>query len=81
MENGKICDNQITASSQFSENFQPSNARLNLIDKAWAAEKNDLNPWLQADFQQRTIFTGISTQGQRDEQFLHARSFFCLCFL
>ena len=67
MENDKIRDNQITASSEFSVKFQPSNAPLNLTDKVWAAEENDLNQWLQVDFQQLTIVTGISTQGQRDK--------------
>ena len=67
MENGEILNDQITASSHYVA-FPPSNGRLNLIASfgsqgGWSAETEDYNQWLQVDFQQSTIITGISTQG------------------
>ena len=75
MENRKIHDDQITASSYFEE-YPPSNARLNLIgidgsNGGWSADVSDLNQWLQVDFQRSTIITAISTQGlQNGEEFV-----------
>ena len=65
MENGEISDDQITASSHYNyKTYLPFYGRLNLLGKAWAANTNDPNQWLQVDFQKPTIITGISTQGQ-----------------
>ena len=63
MESGEICDDQITASSHYNH-YLPSYGRLNLKGRGWAVNTNDLNQWLQVDFQKPTIITGISTQGQ-----------------
>lgn len=69
MENGKIRDDQITASSQWSDENLPTYGRLNFqedINKggAWSSARVDLNQWIQVDFQRFTILTGISTQGR-----------------
>ena len=62
MENGKIGNDQISASSHYN-GIPPSFARLNRIGKGWAAGSRNTNQWLQVDFQQTSIITGISTQG------------------
>ena len=69
MENDEISDDQITSSSDFDLHLRAANGRLNSVagnDKtAWSSQKDDLNPWLQVDFQRSTIITGISTQGRQ----------------
>ena len=69
MENGKIIDSQITASSQWTNTHDPTRARLNLKDStskegAWSAAKNDVNQWIQVDFKNQTTVTNILTQGR-----------------
>lgn len=68
MENGRISDGQITASSQYNEGHRAAKGRLNSMATpgAWVSGANNLNQWLQVDFQRCTIITGISTQGRRD---------------
>ena len=74
MENGEIPDGQITASSVWgsgSRHHGAANGRLNFMSSnvrtgAWSSGTNDLNQWLQVDFQRSTIITGISTQGRQD---------------
>ncbi|CAB4032973.1 partial [Paramuricea clavata] len=71
MENGKIRDNQITASTQHNYGHRAPNGRLNFRagsgrTGAWSSLRNDRNQWLQVDFQRSTIITGISTQGRTD---------------
>lgn len=69
MESGEIRDEQITASSQWSDEFRASKGRVQSGKdadgySAWAAS-GDASRWFQVDFQQYTIVTGISTQGRR----------------
>ena len=69
LENGKIRDHQITASSEWDRNHGPTNGRLNfrangLRTGAWSSRPNDLNQWLQVDFQQPTVVLGVDTQGR-----------------
>ncbi|XP_028411974.1 EGF-like repeat and discoidin I-like domain-containing protein 3 [Dendronephthya gigantea] len=71
MEDGSILDSQITASSNFDINHREANGRLNFIPHsgrtgAWSAWSNDLNQWLQVNFQRLTLIAGISTQGRVD---------------
>ena len=71
MENGKISDEQITSSSDWRDNHGPANGRLNFVASngrtgSWSSGTNDVNQWLQVDFQRSTIITGISTQGRQD---------------
>ena len=74
MENGEISNGQITASSVWatgSRHHGAANGRLNFMSSnirtgAWSSGANDLNQWLQVDFQRSTIITGISTQGRQD---------------
>ena len=71
MENGDIRDDQITASSEWSDLDRAASARLNLVASdetygSWTAAKADLNQWLQVDFERSTVIKGISTQGRQD---------------
>ena len=69
MENGAILDEQITASSQWSDNYAPFHGRLHFQASgqkqgSWSAAKNDLHQWLQVDLgNQYTKVTGVATQG------------------
>lgn len=52
VEDGRIPDGALTASSYYSENYHPSRARLNLLSSknSWAPKNNDANQWLQVCF-------------------------------
>ena len=66
MENFKITPAQISASSQFDENYVPSLGRLHYqsIIGGWAKGANDLHPWIQIDFGIMTTVTYVATQGR-----------------
>ncbi len=72
MRSGKIQASQIKASSEYKPTTHgPNNARLFFIAQngrtgSWTAKTNDLNQWLQVDFQLQTVVVGISTQGRED---------------
>ncbi|KAI8501781.1 hypothetical protein Bbelb_201930 [Branchiostoma belcheri] len=61
MENGAIEDNQISASSEKS-GYEAYMGRLN-GPRAWQSAVANTNQWLQVKFNNRTIITGIQTQG------------------
>ena len=70
MENGQILDSQITASSQYDVNHGPTNARLNFKahggrSGAWSSRRNDVNQWLQIDFNYPATIDEILTQGRQ----------------
>ncbi|XP_078358122.1 uncharacterized protein LOC144642894 isoform X1 [Oculina patagonica] len=61
----------MTASSQYSKNHGPENARLNFVAArgrkgAWSAETNDYDPYLQVDFWRNVNITKFQTQGRQD---------------
>ena len=69
MENGKIHDSQISASSEWRANYGAINSRLNFRAQggrqgAWTARHNDINQWLQVNFNIRATVTEILTQGR-----------------
>ena len=66
MENYQITAAQISASSQFSGNYAPSQGRLNFKGGfgAWTAGVNDLNQWFQIDFCVVANVTFVATQGK-----------------
>ncbi|CAB4003226.1 Hypothetical predicted protein, partial [Paramuricea clavata] len=71
LENGRIRDGQISASSNHDSNHRAQNGRLNFIAHngrtgAWSAKVNDVKQWLQVDLEQLIVITGISTQGRAD---------------
>ena len=71
MDSGAITDAQISASSQWSNNYAASRARLHMRrigyqGGSWIARKNDLNQWLQIDLGGYTTLTRVATQGRGD---------------
>ena len=71
MENLKIDDSQITASSFHSAVHEARNSRLNFQRDfgragSWAARYNDVNQWLQVDFMKKVKLGKVGTQGRMD---------------
>ena len=71
MQNGKIKDSQISASSEWNHHHGANNARLYFRSHsgrtgAWSAKVNDVNQWLQVDFQTPSLVLAISLQGRED---------------
>ena len=70
MEDGRIEDNQLTASSEYNDGVKPKYARLNLLPEAnihsgvWRAAVKDTNQWIQVNLTTPTIVTGVITQGR-----------------
>ena len=67
MENGKIADNQITASSE-RFNYKAVQARLRYKNKeggpfGWQPKDSRRTEWLQVDLLDNYIVTGVATQG------------------
>lgn len=67
IENGKIIDSQITASSEQGPYHRAYQARLNNIAKgknagAWCPKKHDQSQWLQIDMGRKMDVLGIATQ-------------------
>ena len=61
MENGKISDDKITASTASTPT---KNGRLNFTSgSSWCAATSDTNPYLQIDLQTLHIICAVSTQG------------------
>ena len=64
MENGKIKDKQIEASSSLAA----KQGRLN-FKGSWSASTNDVNQWLQIDLDNyNTTVTGVATQGKNGKR-------------
>lgn len=65
MENNKIPDSSIKASSEYSQGSKASNGRLHNL-KAWSARVLDTHQWLEVDFGNLTTVSVIATQGRQD---------------
>ena len=69
MEDGRIPDSSITASSEWDHYHGPRYARLNHqqanpIKGAWSAKYMNLNQWIQADLGGWKLVSGVVTQGR-----------------
>ncbi|EDO42206.1 predicted protein, partial [Nematostella vectensis] len=70
MENGRIQNSQITASSYYAANHEPWQARLNnqMIDGgsagSWSPRTNTIDEWLQVDLGSENTITKVATQGR-----------------
>ena len=69
LEDYRIPDNAMTASTQYDANHGPRRARLNLplngaLKGGWSALILDHNQWLQVDLRGTYRVTGIITQGR-----------------
>ena len=73
MENNRISDGQINASSELSLNHKANQGRLYYRAEggkggAWSAKTTDENPWLQIDFGGLyATITAVATQGRHDK--------------
>ena len=63
MADGRIQDNQISASSAYKNYYHGYLARLNSIG-GWSSEQADTNEWIQVAFDTPAIITGVTTQGE-----------------
>ncbi|XP_031566310.1 venom prothrombin activator oscutarin-C non-catalytic subunit-like isoform X1 [Actinia tenebrosa] len=72
MEDGRIPDSAITASSEAAVGTRASRSRLNTVSigasgyGAWVATKNDNKQWLQIDLGDLAEVTRVATQGRQD---------------
>ena len=72
MENGRISDGQINASTEHDRYHSAKRARLHIKTDgsktgAWSAATNDANQWLQVDLGGNVnIVTSVATQGRQD---------------
>ena len=64
MEDGRIPDSAISASSFFYWVSLPSLVHLN-SPSAWVAANNDPQPWVQVDLGKDAMIKKIATQGRR----------------
>ena len=74
MENGAISDEQISASSRYSNETYASLARLFLQKTTyhgggWAALTNDRHQWLQVDLNSQYRLTRVATQGRNSDDY------------
>ncbi|KAL9978610.1 hypothetical protein ACROYT_G016146 [Oculina patagonica] len=71
MEDGRVQDSAMTASSIANKYYPAKLGRLNLVAYssyagAWCPNKNDVNQWLQIDLVTPTTVTKVATQGRQD---------------
>ena len=71
MQNGKIPDSAITASSEYNAASKAINGRLHFLLRsgrygAWIAKRNDLFQYLQINFGDWTKVSRIAIQGRQD---------------
>ena len=64
MEDKRIPDSAISASSFYSEGTHSNLVRLN-SPSAWVAVNNDPQPWVQVDLGKDAMIKKIATQGRR----------------
>ena len=67
IEDGRITDSQITASSMWNSNLRPSYGRLNRPTGSWGSQTTDSNQWIQVDFRTITQVSGVMTQGRNED--------------
>ena len=71
MQNGRIKNAAITASSQWDKNHAPYLARLGRLRRgrlmgAWSAKRNNHNQFIQVDLLRSMKITGVATQGRAE---------------
>ena len=71
IEDGRIQESAMTASSIANNSHATDRARLNLVAAsgkagAWCAKVNNVNQWLQIDLGTLTTVTKVATQGRQD---------------
>ena len=71
MEDGRIKDSALSASTIYNANHAAKLGRLNLVPPsgfsgAWCAKTIDTNQWIQIDLGRPTTVTKVATQGRQD---------------
>ena len=71
MQNGKIPDSAITASTEYSTAYKSINGRLHFLYRSgrvgsWSAKTNDVFQYLQVDFGDFTKVSRVAIQGRTD---------------
>ena len=71
MEDGRIHDAALSASTSYHSNYAPKRSRLNLVASsgyvgAWCVRTNNNKQWLQIDLGTPTTVTSVATQGRQD---------------
>ena len=75
MENAKITDEQISASTHF-KHFEPYEGRLNLKGgRGWYAKYNKRDEYLQIDFKRKVNITAVATQGGHPKKLLYVKEY------
>ena len=65
MEDGRILDSQLTASTQYREGLSAVHARFNDIsDSSWSSSFKDVYQWIQVDLGFTKMVSGIVLQGR-----------------
>ena len=72
IEDGRIQDSAITASTIHAASFAAHLGRLNLVARsgkngAWCAKTSNNKEWLQIDLGNPTTVTKVATQGRQDQ--------------
>ena len=65
MQNRKIKDSQLTASSVYRSGLSTRQGRLNGLT-SWSARQRNQNQWIQVDLGRKKVVTAIATQGRRN---------------
>ncbi|CAH1788463.1 unnamed protein product, partial [Owenia fusiformis] len=65
-------DSQITASSEFDYRYSAPRGRINTepeddLAGAWVPRFNEPGQWIQVDFEEPTLISGVVTQGREDQ--------------
>ena len=72
MQNGRIPDSAITASSEYSASYKAINGRLHFLYRSgrygsWTAGKTDVFQYLQVNFGDWTKVARVAIQGRQDK--------------
>ena len=73
LEDGRIADALMTASTFYNYYLAPRNGRLHRRREgrkgpSWSAKRNDRHQWLKVDFGALTRITGVATQGRQNSR-------------
>ena len=71
MEDGRIKDSALSASTIYNDKHAANLGRVNLVPPsghsgAWCAKTLDTNQWIQIDLGRPTTVTKVATQGRQD---------------
>ena len=68
LEDKRITDGALTASTYYNTYYSPWYGRINSI-YSWGARTNNVNQWFQVNFVSVVKVTGIATQGRQNANY------------